>query len=463
MRTSRTLEPDDRISRYRVLGSIGNGGMGEVYLARDERLRRVVALKILPPHLTQNEERVHRFIREARSASALSHPNIVAIHEIGFDRVRAPSHPPSEPIHFIAMELVEGETLARKIHDTKNDLRTLLGWLAQAAEGIAKAHAAGVVHRDLKPGNIMVSNDGYAKVLDFGLAKLTEREHLTSHLNDAPTESFGTSEGAVIGTPGYMSPEQVLGKAVDARSDVFSMGCVLYEAATRRLPFVGDTPIDVMHRILRDPPAPVEEIAPEVPPEVRRIIRRCLAKSPDQRFQSMKDLAIDLHEVHDDYGGAGVPSAKRSALSFSPGRVGASASLRRRIAIGIAAVLMLAALAAVLRPREVDEAAARGTLMPPDSKIVLDPSVVAPQLPQFTDGQTSWTAWSPDGKSIAVVRQIGQRERLWVLRPGKGEPRLLAEFQAGTITKLAWTPDSKNLLFTHGASGQDVVLISDRP
>src|SRR5262245_4698243 len=311
MAARRTLEPEDQIARYRVVGPLATGGMGEVYLARDETLDRPVALKVLPPRLMRSEERVRRFITEAKSASSLNHPNIVTIYEIGQDRVRAShpgsgadpgSGPASDPVHCISMELVQGETLGRKIHEERTDLRTLLGWLAQAAEGIAKAHAAGIVHRDLKPGNIMISSDGYAKVLDFGLAKLTERQSdVPRDATSAPTEAPATGEGTVLGTSGYMSPEQVQGKPVDARSDIFSMGCVIYEAATRRRPFAAETDIEVMHRILRDRPTPVEEIAPQVPADVRRIIRRCLAKSPDQRFQSMKDLAIELREVYDEY------------------------------------------------------------------------------------------------------------------------------------------------------------------
>src|SRR5262245_12687714 len=183
MPEKRTLEPEDQIARYRVVEHLAAGGMGEVYVAKDETLHRAVALKVLPPRLMRNEERVRRFITEARSASSLNHPNIVTIYEIGLDRVRsggpgsapsqAVSEPQSDPIHFISMELVEGETLGQKIHEARTDLRTLLGWLAQAADGIAKAHTAGIVHRDVKPSNIMVSDDGFAKVLDFGLAKLT--------------------------------------------------------------------------------------------------------------------------------------------------------------------------------------------------------------------------------------------------------------------------------------------------
>jgi len=176
MTTARTLQPEDQLAHYRVVGPLGSGGMGEVYLAQDQTLERNVALKVLPQELTRSEERVRRFVQEAKSASSLNHPNIITIYEIGEDEVKsATGDPAGGSVQYISMELVSGKTLGAKIHEEKTDLRTLLGYLAQAAEGIAKAHAAGIVHRDLKPGNIMVSDDGFAKVLDFGLAKLTEK------------------------------------------------------------------------------------------------------------------------------------------------------------------------------------------------------------------------------------------------------------------------------------------------
>ncbi|HEU5311465.1 MAG TPA: serine/threonine-protein kinase, partial [Candidatus Eisenbacteria bacterium] len=215
MTTARALQPQDQIAHYRIIGPLGAGGMGEVYLAKDETLERSVALKILPPELVRSEERVRRFVREAKSASSLNHPNIVTIYEIGQDEIRASgsaTEPGSASVHFISMELVSGETLSTKIHEHKTDLRTLLGYLAQAAEGLAKAHAAGIVHRDLKPGNIMVSKDGYAKVLDFGLAKLTEKQSADLDVTGGLTQAEdGTGVGAVVGTVGYMSPEQVRG------------------------------------------------------------------------------------------------------------------------------------------------------------------------------------------------------------------------------------------------------------
>ncbi len=211
---TRTLRPEDELSHYKIVGPLGAGGMGEVYLAQDQTLGRSVAIKILPPDLVRSEERVRRFVLEAKSASSLSHPNIVTIYEIGEQPVRSAGEPDSSPLHFISMELVSGKTLGTLIHEDKTDLRTLLGYLAQAADGLAKAHAAGIVHRDLKPGNIMVTSDGFAKVLDFGLAKLTEKRDVGPDVSSAPTMmADATQEGLVVGTAGYMSPEQARARA----------------------------------------------------------------------------------------------------------------------------------------------------------------------------------------------------------------------------------------------------------
>jgi serine/threonine protein kinase/Tol biopolymer transport system component len=345
---ARTLKPEDRISHYQVVGPLGAGGMGEVYRARDESLERDVALKVLPPELVKSEERLRRFTLEAKSASSLNHPHIVTIYEIGEDRVRGDgaSEPSSGSLHYIAMELVSGTTLAAKIHEDKADLKSLLGWLAQAAEGVAKAHAAGIIHRDLKPGNVMVSSDGYAKVLDFGLAKLTEPVALGPDLSAAPTMTAGehTSEGAVLGTVGYMAPEQVRGQVVDARADVFAFGCMLYEAATRRRPFAADSKVETMHRILHDVPAPVEELNPEAPAELRRLIRRCLAKDPNQRLDSMRTMALELREIVEEYEVLSASNSSRvtRAGSAVPGRLS-----HRRKGVMIAAALVTALAAAV--------------------------------------------------------------------------------------------------------------------
>ena len=298
--TTRTLRPEDELAHYRIVGPLGAGGMGEVYLAVDQSLGRNVALKVLPPSLVRSEERVRRFVLEAKSASSLNHPNIVTIHEIGQDAVRSQDVTDSSSVHYIAMELVSGKTLSTLIHEERTELRTLIGYLAQAADGLAKAHAAGIVHRDLKPGNIMVSADGFAKVLDFGLAKLTESRGDDGG-GDKTLNLDETGEGVVIGTAGYMSPEQVQGKVVDHRSDIFAFGCILYEAATRQRAFAAESSIDTMHKIVHDKPAPIEDLNARVPAELRRLIRRCLQKNPDQRLQSIKDLALELRDIEAEF------------------------------------------------------------------------------------------------------------------------------------------------------------------
>ncbi len=333
-----TLRPEDEISHYRIVSPLGAGGMGEVYLAEDRTLGRNVALKILPLDLVRNEDRVRRFEFEARSASQLSHPNIVTIYEIGRHPVRSAGAPDSEPLHYIAMEVVSGKTLGSLIHEEKTDLRTLLGYLAQAAEGLAKAHAAGIVHRDLKPGNLMVSADGFTKVLDFGLAKLTERSGGGRHRRIADSHRGGSEVGSIVGTAGYMSPEQVAGRPVDTRSDIFSFGCVLYEAATRREPFAASTGVETMHKILNEKPVPVEELNDKAPAELRRLIRRCLAKSPDQRVQSIKDLALELREIVEEYDAL---SASASSASSIAGATPAAPPRRRIATPAFAAVALL--------------------------------------------------------------------------------------------------------------------------
>ena len=266
--------------------------MGEVYLAQDMRLDRKVAIKILPAEVASNRDRMARFIREAKSAAALSHPNIAQIFEIG-------KH---DGTKFIAMEFVDGVTLRDKIHRERAELTELLRYLQHAAEGLAKAHAAGIVHRDLKPENIMITCDGHAKILDFGLAKLIEQQPQSlSDSSELPTmmKSEHSTPGTVMGTLGYMSPEQAQGKTkeIDQRSDVFSFGCILFEAVTGTKPFSGDSVIRSLHMLVYEPAAPLAELNPAAPAELQRIVRKCLAKERDQRYQTARDLILDLKNL----------------------------------------------------------------------------------------------------------------------------------------------------------------------
>jgi serine/threonine-protein kinase len=286
--------------------------MGEVYLAEDTRLHRNVALKLLPSELASNKDRMRRFEQEATAAAALNHPNIAHIYEIG----------ESDGVHYIAMEFVNGETLRHKMRRERADLPKLLRFLQHAAEGLARAHAVGIVHRDLKPDNIMITQDGHAKVLDFGLAKLVEQSTVTnSDSSDVATAVMPqhSTPGTVMGTIGYMSPEQAQGKTknIDQRSDVFSFGCILFEACTGQKPFEGESVIKSLHMVVYEAPPLIADLNPSAPPELQRIVRRCLAKDPDDRYQSIKDVAIELRELRRELEGARidttVPPSARSA------------------------------------------------------------------------------------------------------------------------------------------------------
>jgi len=290
-----SLAPKTQLGRYEIRSLIGAGGMGEVYLAQDTSLNRPVALKVLPVEVASNQDRMRRFKQEATSAASLNHPNIAHIYEIG----------QSDDLNFIAMEYVDGTTLRDKIHKEHEDLSKLLRALQHVAEGLAKAHDAGIIHRDLKPDNIMITSDGHAKVLDFGLAKLVEPPTTTYSVpsGEEPTilQNYSTP-GLILGTMGYMSPEQAQGKtkSIDNRSDIFSFGCILFEVVTGQRPFTGNDHIETLNKLIREPAPPLATLNPNAPPDLQRIVRRCLAKDPDERYQNIKDIAIELKEVRRD-------------------------------------------------------------------------------------------------------------------------------------------------------------------
>src|SRR5262245_30972337 len=270
--------------------------MGFVFRARDTTLGRSVALKILPPEVVSDASRLARFVQEARAASALNHPHVIAIHEI---REATPMRdgaaiPGLPALQYLAMELVTGDTLRTLIDTRRLDLKRSIELLIQVANALSAAHAAGVVHRDLKPENIMVASSGYAKVLDFGLAKLRPDVLPNDAATQVATVSAASAQGVLLGTVGYMSPEQVEGRPTDPRSDVFSFGCVVYEAAAGSRAFVGSSTIETLHRIANVDPAAVVSGLTSAPPELRRIVGKCLARDPEDRYQSMKDAAIDL-------------------------------------------------------------------------------------------------------------------------------------------------------------------------
>src|SRR5438477_5127425 len=272
------------LGHYHVLSLLGSGGMGEVYLAEDTRLKRKVALKLLPAELTANRDRLLRFEQEAQAASGLNHPNIITIHEIG----------QVDGMNFIVTEFIAGETLRGRMATERMDLPVVLDVAIQAASALAAAHAVGIVHRDLKPENIMLRPDGLIKVLDFGLAKLTEPRTANVNSEAATVARVDTKMGTVMGTAQYMSPEQARGLKVDARTDIFSLGVVLYEMLAGRAPFTGETTADIVSVLLQKEPQPLSTLAPDTPAELQSIISKALRKDKDERYQTVKDLLIDF-------------------------------------------------------------------------------------------------------------------------------------------------------------------------
>jgi serine/threonine protein kinase len=379
-----TLAAGTRLGPYEIVAPLGAGGMGEVYRARDSRLSREVAIKVLPAGLAANPERLKRFEREARSASGLSHPNIVTIHDFGREGDTS----------YIAMELVGGESLRAELLEGPVPLRKLLQVAIQVADGLAKAHGRGIVHRDLKPENIMVSEDGVAKILDFGLAKLTQPDESASGRTQAPTVSGATSEGIIVGTVGYMSPEQARGDPVDFRSDQFSFGSILYEMSTGRHAFQRPSAPQTLTAIIQDEPEPIAALNPKVPAPVRWIVERCLAKEPRNRYASTEDLARDLATVRDH-------------LSEASSAVGDLAPARPPTRLGRVRSTVLAALAI----------AAVAVLSHVLWKPARPPTPTYHRL-TFRRGNLGTARFAPDGRSVVYgASWEGQPLEIYTTRP----------------------------------------------
>src|SRR5215831_8163826 len=307
------------IAHYRILEPLGTGGMGAVYKAYDEKLDRVVAIKVLSAEAVAHEDRRRRFLQEARAASALNHPHILTIYEIG----------EAEDKPFIVMEYIQGETLRRKIAGRPIPLNTALEIAVQVAEGLGKAHDHGIVHRDLKPENLMISRDGYAKILDFGLAKLIGRDK-PAPINSAEQTVMhvNTQAGTIMGTVHYMSPEQILGRKIDQRSDVFSFGIVLYEMITSRLPFSGESDVDTLHAILQADPKPPHAISADLPRDLSRIISKALAKQPKQRYQRIREVFEEIKELRRGLETGGPRGTIRTRLVLKPVAAAPARSLK---------------------------------------------------------------------------------------------------------------------------------------
>jgi Tol biopolymer transport system component/tRNA A-37 threonylcarbamoyl transferase component Bud32 len=421
------------ISHYTIEEKLGEGGMGVVYKARDTRLDRFVALKVLPADKVSDPERKRRFIQEAKAASALNHPNIITIYDID----------QADGIDFIAMEYVEGKTLDRLIPRNGMRLGEVLKNAIQIAGALTRAHAAGIVHRDIKPGNIMVTPDGHVKVLDFGLAKLTEAVESGTQAPTVPMkadDAHRTEEGAIMGTIAYMSPEQAEGKNVDGRSDIFSFGSVLYEMATGRRAFQDETKISTLVAILHKDPSPAREIAADVPRDLEKIIGRCLRKDANRRFQHMADLKVALEELKEESESGkleiGVPApTARPGFFTSP-----------RLAAAALGVIIIAAGAALWlnRPKATVPAKTSALVrLTSDSGLTTDPAL------------------SPDGKLLAYASDRSGEGNLdiWVQQVSGGEAIRLTRDPADD-SEPVFSPDGSKLAFHSEREGGGIYVMS---
>jgi eukaryotic-like serine/threonine-protein kinase len=462
------LSPGDKLGPYEILAPIGAGGMGEVYKARDARLDRLVAIKILPHDKTGDEERKRRFVQEAKAASALNHPNIVTIFDIGSEN----------GIDFLVMELVPGKSLDQLIPRTGMRLSEILRAAVQIADAFSQAHAAGIVHRDLKPANVMVTPESQVKILDFGLAKLTQSA--PSESDATRTIAAHTGQGAVLGTTAYMSPEQAEGKPVDGRSDIFAFGSLLYEMSTGQRAFRGDTQMSTISAILRDDPKPASEWRDDIPAQFARVITRCLRKDPARRFQHMADLRVELEELKEE-SDSGKLGAAIPAASHSDARPSRSKLSRTLLWTGAAVLCIVAGVAGarLLTDKPAADAPLQAIPLTSYTGAADDPSfspdgtqvafswdgekednrdiyvkLIGPGAPLrlTTDpAQDGFPSWAPDGRSIAFQRSVSRGELAVMTVPPLGGPeRKLAQFfvppHFSYIPGLCWTPDSKSII-----------------
>ncbi len=431
--------PGRRLGPYEILSAIGAGGMGEVYKARDTRLDRIVAIKVLPTHLADRPELRERFEREAKTIASLIHPHICVLYDIG----------QQDGIDFLVMEYLEGETLAQRLVKGSLPIQQVLQYAIEISDALDKAHRKGVTHRDLKPGNIMLTKSG-TKLLDFGLAKLKQEVSPAIPDSQLPTmKSAITGQGIILGTLQYMAPEQVEAKEVDSRTDIFAFGAVVYEMATGKKAFEGKTSASVMAKILEVDPPPMMSLQPMTPPALERVVKRCLAKEPEKRWQTESDLCEELKWIAEGGSQAGMP-ARVAGHRVTPVRLLAAVA-----AIAVVVALSLAFL--YFRETPPEAPVLRTTILPPDNTTL-----------DFTNG-LSLPALSPDGKRIVFgARSVDGKTPLWV----RSLDALTAQPLAGTEGAAFpfWSPDSRFIaFFADGklkkidASGGPALTLADAP
>ncbi|HET6668609.1 MAG TPA: protein kinase [Pyrinomonadaceae bacterium] len=443
------VSPNTKLGRYEIKSQIGAGGMGEVYLAEDTRLERTVALKVLPAELATDQQRMHRFVQEAKTASALNHPNILTIYEI--EEI--------DSINLIATEFIDGETLRARIQRAAISANEALDIATQIASALAAAHDAGIVHRDLKPENIMLRRrDGIAKLLDFGIAKLSEPEPQPGSSNidtEAKTRAqLHTAPGTVMGTMGYMSPEQARGLEVDARTDIWSLGVVLYEMIAGRAPFVEATATDVLVAVLQKEAPPLAQFSPDTPEALEWIITKALRKDKEERYQTAKELASDLRKLKQQVefqtelersvlSDHPVPPSPHPPFAVSPHLTVAAPPaattaevVARKVRIWLLLVPLIVAVAAVafvLLFRKSEQPVSLNTL---------------PKMSQltFAEGVEQYPAWSADGKQLAYSGEVAGIRKIFRKNLETGEETQLTKGSNDDIQPV-WSPDGETLLF----------------
>jgi eukaryotic-like serine/threonine-protein kinase len=443
-----SLAPNTRLDHYEIRSLLGKGGMGEVYLAEDLRLHRQVALKVLPAGVAASRDRMRRFEQEAQAAAALNHPHIAHIYEIG----------QSESTHFIAIEHIDGDTLRDKIHRDKAPLGKLLKYLTQVAEGLTKAHAAGIVHRDLKPDNIMITRDDYAKILDFGLAKLIELQRpvdsgsAASSGVDTAIMAEHSLAGTVMGTAGYMSPEQAQGKVkqIDQRSDIFSFGCILFEAVTGQRPFADDSLIKSLHKVVYESAPLIKDFNPSAPPDLQRIVRLCMAKDPDERYQTIKDVALELKEVSQGMAGAaeidptgpssgstetsGRQTKAQSAKSTSSAEYIATEIKRHKKSVAIVFAVLVVALGYGLYKLASQKRPAASS-----------PAIEMTRL--TATGNVTTASISPDGKHVVYAVKDAGQQSIWVRQVATSSNVQIVPPSEATYANFSFTHDGNYVYF----------------